>query len=388
MASTVLVLPIISRQFGPDGWSAVGIGQSIGAFVSIVAGMGWQVVGAQQVAESSPIGRRTLFVESLKSRSTMLALMLAPSGMLCFVLTPAYQIEAIIFTVAMGLNCLNASWYFAGTGESRFVFLNEGLVRLSGYIAAIPILALTNSLLAYAIILLTTGLISSFMNFRTILLPWNAGAWSESRRTFTVIRDQLAGAFSRMMTAAQLHVGPTIVAVVHPQSLHIFTALYNVHKAVNNATAAYPQAFAWWVGSSKDLPERVRRTSVLSMVTILIASTIFLAWSLLGIPIISWLYNGNVEVFFELNVMCGLSMAVFAASRAAGLLGLIPLGMHKLVYASTSISAVACIVGMILGSYFLGAYGAFIAMAVTGFALSIHLNVARAAGAKRLLGNL
>ncbi|MGP4031781.1 lipopolysaccharide biosynthesis protein [Pseudarthrobacter sp. 1C304] len=386
MASTLLVLPLLSRQFGPLGWSAVGIGQSIGAFVSIVAGMGWQVVGAQLVAESSPLRRRTLFVESLKSRAAMLMVLLVPAIAVCCLLTPAYQFEAAVFVIAMGLNCLNASWYFSGTGQSRFVLINEGLVRLSGYLISIPLLAWTQSLMVYAVVLLATGLISAFCNFAAILLPWSTVAWKQSNRTIDVVKEQLTGAVSRMLTATQLHVGPAIVAVVQPQSLHVFVALYNVHKAVNNATAAYPQAFAWWVGSSNSLVERIRRTRLLSFVTLSVVIAISLGWAVLGIPLVAWLYNGNVELSTELNLVCGVSMAMFAASRAAGLLGLIPLGMQKTVYISASVAAIFCIGGMVLGTYWLGTYGAFIAMAVSGFALTIYLFAARSMAARRLLG--
>lgn len=387
MASTLLVLPLISRQFGADGWSAVGIGQSLGAFVSIIAGLGWQVIGAQQVAQSSPLQRQILFVESLKSRSTTLLFLLGPTAYVSYMLSPSFKLETIIFAAAMGLNCLNASWYFSGTGESRYVFLNEGLVRLCGYVLAIPVLAITHSLLSYAVILLVTGLLSAALNFSAILLPWNSHAWRESRSTFGTIMDQLSGALSRTLTAAQLHVGPTIVAILHPQSLHVFTALYNVHKAINNATAAYPQAFAWWVGSPKSMQVRVRRTNILAVMTLAIGGSILAFWVLLGSRILEWLYNGDLVVSFDLNLACGISMAMFAVSRAAGLLGLIPLGMQKAVYTSTSVSAVLCIGGMILGTSLLGTYGAFLAMAVSGVCLTGYLYVARARRASALLNS-
>lgn len=385
MISTLLVLPLISRQFGPDGWSAVGVGQSLGAFISIVAGLGWQVIGAQQVAESPNARRRILFVESLKSRTSVLLMLFGPTAFICYTLSPAFKLETIVFAAAMGFNCLNASWYFSGTGESKYVFYNEGLARLCGYVSAIPALALTQSLLVYAVILLVTALVSAFLNVKVILLPWDKQDWADARSTVAIIREQFSGALSRTLTATQLHVGPTIVAIAHPQSLHVFTALYNVHKAVNNASAAYPQAFAWWVGSPKDMKERAKRTNLLATVTIGVGVVIVLAWASLGLPVLSWLYNSAVDVPFFLNILCALSMGMFAASRAAGLLGLIPLGMHRTVYVSSSMAATFCIAGMVVGASGAGALGAFAAMALTSLCLTAYLVVVRARKAKRIL---
>lgn len=385
MISTLLVLPLISRQFGPDGWSAVGIGQSIGAFISIVAGLGWQVVGAQQVAESGRRRRRIIFAESLKSRTLVLFVLLGPAALFCYALSPAFKMEAILFATAMGLNCLNASWFFAGTGESKYVFYNEGLVRLVGYVASVPVLALTQSLVIYASILMFTGFVSAFLNFRVILRPLNKRDWVSARSPALIIKEHLTGALSRMLTAAQLHVGPAIVAIAHPQSLHVFTALYNVHKAVNNASATYPQAFAWWVGSPINLKERARRTNLLALVTIGIGIIISLGWSFLGLPIMSWLYNDSVEVPLALNIVCAISMGTFAASRAAGLLGLIPLGMQSTVYLSSSVAATICIVGMVLGAATAGSFGAFSVMALTSLTLTAYLMAVRYSRAKRIL---
>lgn len=386
MISTVLVLPLISRQFGPEGWSAVGIGQSIGAFISIVAGLGWQVIGAQEVAESGRRRRRILFAESLKSRALVLILLLGPAGIACYILSPQFKAEAVVFAAAMGFNCLNASWFFAGTGEAKYVFYNEGLARLTGYVLSIPVLALTQSLMTYAALLLLTALVSAFLNLLVILRPFNRRDWTSARSTSAIIKEQLSGALSRMLTATQLHVGPAIVAVIHPQSLHVFTALYNVHKAMNNASATFPQAFAWWVGSPSDMKERAKRTNLLATITIVVGIMISLGWAFLGLPILSWLYDDSVEVSQALNIVCAISMGMFATSRAAGLLGLIPLGMHRLVYLSSSVAATFCLVGMVVGASVGGSFGAFLVMAFTSLILTTYFLTVRFIRARRILG--
>jgi hypothetical protein len=45
MLSSILLLPIISLKIGPSGWTAVAVGQSIGAIFSSVVSLAWGVIG-------------------------------------------------------------------------------------------------------------------------------------------------------------------------------------------------------------------------------------------------------------------------------------------------------------------------------------------------------
>lgn len=380
MASTVLVLPLISSRFGPDGWSAVGLGQSLGAFLSVIAGLAWQVVGAQQVASSGTEQRSVIYAESLKSRGFMFVLLLLPAALLCLVLAPAHKWECVVFMVGTGLNCLNASWFFAGTGQPRYVIRNEGMVRLFGYIASIPAIMLTDSLWSYAVILIITGLIMATANARSIFALSSRQVWALTRSTRTIIREHLQGMVSRGFSAGQQYLGITMVSIFMPQGLPVFTALDNMQKSVNNATSFYPQAFAWWVGSPNVMGDRNKRVRVITWVSIGMGVGVFAGWILAGPFLVRILFQGEAEVGFDLHCWAAMGMATFTTSRALGQLSLVPLGLQSAVYRGVTVCAVVGLPALIVGLWFGGVAGALAASGVSYGGLCVFYLFAIAAG--------
>lgn len=380
MASTILVLPLISSRFGPDGWSAVGLGQSLGAFLSVIAGLAWQVVGAQHVASSDKEQRSVIYAESLKSRGFMFAILLLPAALLCLFLAPAHKWECVAFMVGTGLNCLNASWFFAGTGQPRYVIRNEGMVRLVGYLMSIPAIMLTGSLWSYAAILIITGSVMATANARSIFVLSSRQVWSLTRSTKSIIREHLQGMVSRGFSAGQQYLGIMMVSIFMPQGLPVFTALDNMQKSVSNATSFYPQAFAWWVGSPSVIADRNHRVRSITLVSLGMGIMVFAGWAVLGPFLIDILYQGEVEVPYALQLLAAMGMATFTTSRALGQLSLVPLGLQSVVYRGVTVCAVVGLPAMVVGLWFGGVGGALAVSGASYGGLCVFYLIATAAG--------
>lgn len=371
MASTILVLPIISSRFGPEGWAALGLGQSLGAFLSVIAGLAWHVVGANEVASKGEGERQVVYAESLKSRAFVFLVLLPIGTILCLVLAPAYRWESVAFMVGTGLNCLTASWFFAGTGQPGYVIRNEAMIRLTAYLASIPALIVFDSLWSYAIVLVVAGVIMAAVNSWSICKSNFRQAWSCARPIPIILRDHFSGMVSRALSAGHQYLGVTMVSILLPQSLPLYTALDNMQKSVNNATAFYPQAFAWWVGSADELEARHKRVKILTTLTLGISVGVFSVWVIGGPLAMRLLYQGEVAVSVSLHVWTAFGMAMFSLSRGLGQLSLVPLGMKNVVYRGTSLCAMLGLPGIVVGLWVGGVAGALAATGVAYAGLSM-----------------
>lgn len=371
--SILFILPIVSRHFGPTGWSSVALGQSIGAFQSVLCGLAWHMLGPNKIARSSNSTKKIVFAESILSRGLLFLLATPPFGLLAYWLAPAYKFEALLFSIALALNSLNASWFYSGTGNARYTITNEALVRLAGYLVCIPALIYTKSLLSYSLILILVGLVSFLMNYGTIIGFRSVSPWRAVRPVRLIVKEQQNGLISRLLTAAQQHLSSSIVAIVAPTTLPLFTGVDNTQRAMNNASTAYPSAFNWWIGSSRSRGELRRRIKILNSVTILLGVILTALWPFVAPSIFRYLFQDQLIVPDLLHFFVGLGIASAATSYAFSMLGLIPLGKSRTAFRVTSVYAILGFVAVIVGAIASGAPGAIIGSSTFSFFQAVTL---------------
>src|SRR4051794_17971489 len=138
MLASLVILPLISARFGSAGWVALSLGQSVGAVVSVVAGLAWPVIGGNAGAAASDLrARQALFRSSVSSRLLVLFVLVTCAVPLTVLLAPSYPWSTTLFMVGVAGNAMTATWYFAGLGAPRLLVLNEGVVRFGGYLIAL-----------------------------------------------------------------------------------------------------------------------------------------------------------------------------------------------------------------------------------------------------------
>lgn len=372
MISTVLLLPIVSDRFGPEGWAALGLGQSIGAFVSVIAGLAWHVFGPHRVAVSNVFRRQVIYAESIKTRGVLLGVLLPFACVFSYMLAPSFKWESVLFVIAVALNCFTAAWYFAGTGQPKFVIRNEAVLRLSGYLVSIPLLMFFGQLWLYGLVLMVTGVSMAVANITTILHGRHRSIWRVTRPLSQLFREQLHGSISRVLSAAHMYLGISMVAILVPQGLPIYTALDTVQKSMNNATTMYPAAFAWWVGSSLGPVQKAVRIRRLLILSLSLGILLALTWAVVGQWVMGLLFQGRLEISFWLNAVNGWCMAAYFVANSVGQLGLVPIGREATVYRGTSIGAVVGFGGLVLGVVVAGVPGALLAIAIVYSALAFY----------------
>jgi O-antigen/teichoic acid export membrane protein len=382
LASLVL-LPLISRRFGAAGWVALGLGQSIGAIVSVIVGMAWPVIGGNLVARASTDQDRiSIFREAAHSRILILSLLLVGAIPITVVLTDHYALETVLFMVGVSLNGLTATWYFAGLGRPSHLVVNEGLVRLTGYLIALTGLLAGAGLAWYGAVMVTVGLMMFALNWWTVMRRsrfWLPGSIKLALRT---IQRQLGGTVSRVLQAAFVFGGPTIFSLLAPAQLPLFAALDQVQKASNNALSFVPNAFVSWVGSAPRA-ERGKRMARSVAFILFLSVIIVIAWIPLGPRILGLLFAEQFTISASANLLLVLSVTTVLMCRSLELLIVVPLGRTRVVFVANSVISVVGLLLVMLGAVALGAVGGLGAWALSyGVLACLYVLVAVQGSAK------
>lgn len=357
LLASLVLLPVISNIYGSDGWVTLGLGQSIGAVVSVVVSLAWPVIGGHLISAAETVeARQSIFRRSVVSRLIMMAGLLVMAIPLTFLLAGAYPLETVLFMIGIAGNGLTASWYYAGTGEPRHVVVNEGIVRLVAYAISLVGLILGGGLLWYSGVMALSGVAMLVLNWRQVMGSSQLrtpGQFSEGLRT---IRAQFAGTTSRVLQALFWFGGPSVFSVVAPGSLATFAALDQVQKAANNALGVSPMAFVSWVGSAP--PEDRRRRMRLSMTVILGIALVAVAGYILVSPfLLDFLFAGELETSPWLTALMVTLIALLLIVRSVEFLVLVPLGYEKQIYRGNTVASVLGVGLLAAGAVSFGALG-------------------------------
>ena len=374
MLASLVLLPFIAAHFGPGGWVALAIGQSIGTFLSVAVGMAWPVIGGNAVARAPNLdAQREIYRNSLYSRLLVLIPLCAVGIPLALMLADEYPWSTVLFMLATAANGLSAGWYFAGIGEPRHLVINEGLVRFGGYVVALVGFLAGAPLVWYAGSAVAAAAISVLLNWRTVLGTtrfWVAGA---HRLALQLVREQLGGTLSRVLISAYTFGGPAIFGILAPSQLALFSAAAQIQKAANNTVAYLPPAFIHWVGSAKPKQRRRRiRRSLLFLGAVSVS--IVPGWLFLGPSITDILYAEKVQFSWAMNLLLSLTIGGVLLANSLEVLLLVPLGQVRTVYRANSILSVLGILLLAGGAVAFGAVGGLAALAVVqGILLGCYL---------------
>lgn len=371
MLSILVVLPLISRLTGPSGWVALGVGQGIGAFASVIVGLAWPIIGAHEVASLEVSQRGVLARTSLKTRLLVFLLVMPPVVMVTGLLVDTHRVEGMLFAIGTMLNGFTFAWFYAGTGNPAALLRNEALPRLLANVAAIPALMWSGQLVWYAVLLLLSGLLTLVLNSRTVLsggtrrLPWRA----EVRQTIGHLRNQQAMTAARTTVLAVTYLSPAIVSAVAPGILAPYSALDRVSKSAQNAVGVIPNGLAAWVssGSRDSLARRIR---LVFWFTVILMLALAGGWELVADAVVGFIFGGEVTLTPAASVLVGLAIAVYFGNASFSRLIAVPLGMTRFVTVVSVVGAVATVAGVICGAT-AGSLSGTLAGALVGDALAV-----------------
>lgn len=342
LASLVL-LPLISARFGPPAWAALALGQSVGAIASIVIGLTWPVEGGNAVARLGHGQRRTLYQRSVASQSIAFVLSGGATALVAGLLAPELRLETVLFALGTAMNGLSAAWYYSGVGSARPLLVNEGLVRLAGYVVAVVGTLLGAGLVWYAACTVVAGLVMSIANWCTVVGVRLPAVGELLLDGWAVLREQWFGTASRFVQSVYGFGGPAFFAVLAPAQLAAYSGARSVQAAAQNGFSAVPTAFVSWIGSAEG-GVRLRRIRRVQLLMRLLALCVFVGVAVLGQFVLDYLFAGRLTLTTLDRMLLAVWMATSFYARAYPVLVLVPLGLASLSYRTTLMSSVAGLV--------------------------------------------
>lgn len=151
-----IILPVISRLVGDQGWANFSAGQSIGILGMVAVLFGWGIMGPVRVARSdSPTERAVILHESIRSRLVLAVIAMPVAGIVAGLVSgPSYRVETIAVAVAMTAGGLTPAWFCIGQGDARGLMIFDALPKLAASFIALPVMLIWGSVLAYPILLI------------------------------------------------------------------------------------------------------------------------------------------------------------------------------------------------------------------------------------------
>lgn len=372
MLASIALLPLIAAKFGAQSWVALGLGQSLGAIVGVLVALAWPIIGGHEIASTSDSSeRQRIFRRSVYSRGIVLAVLvpLAACGMLF--LPNHMSVEATLFMAGNAFNGMTASWYFAGTGQPRYLVRNEGLVRLASYaVTLVGIGACGLGLWWYGFITVLAGISMALLNWTTIVGIRFVWSLAEFRESAKLIPAQLNGTLSRILQSLFYYGANSVYTIWAPGSLAVFAAADQIKRITANALGMIPTTFVSWVGAASGV-ERVRRQRLsIGSVTIISVLTI-VGWILFGNTIVGYLFAGNVELKRYENVLLICGVVANLLTYSVELLVMVPKQLQTFVYNSNSFASIVGLIGLAIAASQFGVGGGLAVLLLIKVALLI-----------------
>lgn len=379
----VLLVPVVTSRFGPEGWGSYAVGQSIGAAAAVIVELGWGLTGTQRVARQAPEHRRRTLAFAGATQAMALPPVLVACAVVALVVAPRDAPVVAAIAAAACLGSVNGVWYFIGQGRPVDVLradvapkvgamgLGALAVTLGASIWTIPAALCIGALSAQACTVRVTGL--GRPDFRSCTL----------RRILHLQRAQASALAARALSATYIALPTALVALAAPPAVPVFAAADRLQRWVLTGLQPLPNTMQSWVGTPGERRRRVRRALAGVAVAAVVGIVVGAAFALAAPAASTVMFAGRLRVPESFALLGGMLIAVVCTSRATGGLLLVAVGAIP----SITVSALAgCLVGapVILGAASAwGAGGALAGVAATeGVVLTVQCVAAGVAVAR------
>lgn len=245
---SVLSIPLIVLFADTASWGAVALGQAVGSSVGVLAMFGWGITGPARVAMMPPTSRAAAYWDSIVARAYLFAPALVITGVVTWVLVPTAQVASTTCAIAMAFGGLSGSWFLVGVKRPDRLFWLDTVPRVGGTVLGIVALAVTDSLVLFAVLQLLGSFAAFGLVTRWIVpaLRRPEGAVRGFRRTLVVLAEQRHGVGVAVAVASYYPIVLAIVAGFAPA----FLPLYALNeKLLRFATMALQPALQFFQAS-------------------------------------------------------------------------------------------------------------------------------------------
>lgn len=144
--SPLLIMPVVARVGGTEGWASLGVGQAVGSFGSLVVAAGWTTAGPPRVIASIRIGNSLdIYRVSFWQKAILFAGALLVLIPLTVWLVDGSELTAISACVGALSVCFTLGWYAVGVGSPSISLRYYAIPRtLVTVFSVVPIVLTSN----------------------------------------------------------------------------------------------------------------------------------------------------------------------------------------------------------------------------------------------------
>jgi len=311
----LLVVPAVARTHGADGWAAIAVGVALGNAGSVVADLGWTVIGPQRVA-ARLVDHRAEYRRSLASRSCAAAVLVPLVAVVAASLAPSDPAAAAWAAAGIGLGALSPAWYFVGRARPWSCALIETLPKCLVSVAVALTLPLGAPLSSYGIGLGIAALCSVVLAALVGDAP--LPRWDGFRRVPETMNELRVLTLGRAASTAATALPTAVLSSVAPSAVATYAALDRPLRMGLQVLQAVPARMQAWLGrASVDELRRRTKTALLVNGTLGVAAG---GGVLVGAPpVLRVLFGDAVVVPGSAVVAAAALVTVICASRGLGL---------------------------------------------------------------------
>lgn len=349
-------LPVLARQADAHTWVAIALGQSIGSFAALVAGLGYATVAPPLVAAAGPEERRRMLATSLHARVPVwLASVVVASAVAAFLSPADRQRETVAMTVAMSLASLAPTWFWIGVGKALPILVAEVLPRMVATLAATFILLQGGTALWYPVLVAVSMVVGP-----AVIYVRQAGS-----AALLVSREELAGVARRhppaLIAEAAAGVYNALAVTIVSGSTSVLQAARYVsgdkaYRIGQYGVSALGNALQGWTAErAADVARRLRVTVVLHAG--LGVAGLF-GFGVAGAWMTRLLFGESVAIGSSAAWAFGVATLGISLGTAFGRIGLITLGARRDFMTCVVIASAVGAVSLAIGAAVWGLTGA------------------------------
>lgn len=361
IASPLLAIPAITSQYGAAGWSAVAVGQSVGASVAVILELGWGLTGPQRVARQSRRNRQRTLAISIWTKLAVVTPLVALASSVSFGLSNEFRWEASAVAAGATAYGLNSNWYFIGIGSSVKLLLCDAVPRLFFVTLSAVLIFAGGELALYPLVgILLPIVISAFLVVRTEELQVSHFRGLTSRRLARVLSSQGTALGGRALSAIYMSLPIALVSLAAPGAVAVFSAIERLQRIYLQVLAAAPNIMQKWVGQSVGSRRKYRRAKKSVFYSATLGVVAGLGFTVVAPTMANIIFASTVTIPVEYAALSGILIFVVSVSRASGSIALVAFGRIQTVFVSAVAGAAVGVPSILLGAKLLGPPGALI----------------------------
>jgi O-antigen/teichoic acid export membrane protein len=364
------VLPVIARLSDAPDWAALGVGQSVGAFLALVVLFGWNLAGPTRVARATPAEQSSLYRESICARMVLLVAVLPVGAVLATVLAPqGSALLAVLMAASMMINGLSPAWFCVGAGRPGWIARYDAGPRLLGTLVSMLVVAAGGPLVLYPVVMaVATG--AGVYAFTLKHRPDSGARWPALPQLARSLAGGGVPAATMVIAGAYSSAPVAIAAAVLPVgSLAVFVSAERLYRFGLSSISTLSNSVQGWVAEVGGAQGRRRAAIALSAHAVLgLAGAT--AIILLGPWASRILFGDQLAVGRAVFVGFGLAFLASSLSTSLGRHVLVPRSRTGLLLWSTAVGAVVGVASMLICGRLYGASGASAAFALSESAVA------------------